>query len=60
MRIREINRQIYPGREIAALSVPNLAAEVARGLPTATVLACSQPDYARELQGVLGSPRFRI
>ena len=60
MRMSEILTKIFPGWAIAALSGPNLAAEVARGLPTATVLACSQPEYARELQGVLGSPRFRI
>lgn len=60
MRMSEILTQIFPGRPIAALSGPNLAAEVARGLPTATVLACRQPETARELQGLLGSPRFRI
>jgi len=38
----------------------NLAAEVSHDLPTATVLACSETEYAAELQSYLGSPRFRI
>src|SRR5213075_556922 len=39
---------------------PNLAAEVSRELPTATVLACTKRDCAAELQKYLGTPRFRI
>jgi len=60
MRMSEILRDIFPGRVMAVLSGPNLAVEVSRDLPTATVLACSQTEYAAELQSYLGSPRFRI
>jgi len=42
------------------LSGPNLAAEVAKNLPTATVVGCHDPDCATSLQKFLGSPRFRI
>ena len=42
------------------LSGPNLATEVARALPTATVIACDNGDCAGTLQATLGSPRFRI
>jgi glycerol-3-phosphate dehydrogenase (NAD(P)+) len=60
MRMSEILNEIFPRRPIVVLSGPNLAPEVSRGLPTATVLACSEPEYATQLQAVLGSPPFRI
>jgi len=59
-RMSEILREIFPTHPIAVLSGPNLAAEVSRDLPTATVLACSEATLAAELQGYLGCPRFRI
>ncbi len=59
-RMSEILREIFPNHPIAVLSGPNLAAEVARGLPTATVLACTEARYSAELQTYLGGPRFRI
>jgi glycerol-3-phosphate dehydrogenase (NAD(P)+) len=60
MRMSEILSEIFPKRSIGVLSGPNLAPEVSRGLPTATVLACSEPEWATELQALLGSTRFRI
>ena len=60
MRMSEIIHEIFPAHVIAVLSGPNLAAEVSRDLPTATVLACSETESAVELQRYLGSPRFRI
>jgi len=59
-RMSEILAEIFPEHAIAVLSGPNLAAEVSRGLPTATVLACTISDRAEELQRYLGTPRFRI
>jgi glycerol-3-phosphate dehydrogenase (NAD(P)+) len=59
-RMSEILEEIFPGHSIAVLSGPNLAAEVARGLPTATVLACSRSEVAADLQRYLSTPRFRI
>jgi len=59
-RMSEILSEIYPQHSVAVLSGPNLAIEVARGLPTATVLACTNPQYAPDLQDKLGTPRFRI
>jgi glycerol-3-phosphate dehydrogenase (NAD(P)+) len=59
-RMSEILDEIFPDHPIAVLSGPNLASEIARGLPTATVLACSKPDDALALQDHLGSPLFRI
>lgn len=60
MRMTEILREIFPENQIAALSGPNLATEVAKDLPTATVIACKDDDCAATLQTRLGSPRFRI
>jgi glycerol-3-phosphate dehydrogenase (NAD(P)+) len=45
---------------IAALSGPNHAEEVARRVPSATVLASSEPPLSRRLQGVFSSPYFRV
>ena len=59
-RMSEILRDIFPDNKVAVLSGPNLAAEVARDLPTATVIACEDADCAGILQRTLGSPRFRI
>jgi glycerol-3-phosphate dehydrogenase (NAD(P)+) len=60
MRMSEILRQIFPKNNIAVLSGPNLAAEVAKDLPTASVIGCEDADCATDLQRMLGSPRFRI
>ena len=59
-RMSEILAEIYPGNAVAVLSGPNLASEVSRELPTATVLACTDPACATELQRFLSTPRFRI
>jgi glycerol-3-phosphate dehydrogenase (NAD(P)+) len=60
MRMTEILQETFPENKIAVLSGPNLATEVAKDLPTATVVACDDSDCAASLQIRLGSPRFRI
>lgn len=60
MRMSQILNQIFPNNTVAVLSGPNLAVEVSRGLPTAAVLGCSNPQCAEELQRFLGRERFRI
>jgi len=60
MRMSQILGEIFPENTLAVLSGPNLAAEVSRDLPTATVLGCPIPECAEELQRHLGSERFRI
>ena len=47
-------------RPIAVLAGPNHAEEVARQLPTAAVLACSDQEVACRLQNVLSTPWFRV
>jgi len=60
MRMSEILGEILPGHKLAVLSGPNLAVEVVRNLPTATVIGCRDPECAARLQTLLGSSRFRI
>lgn len=45
---------------VAVLSGPTHAEEVARGVPSAAVLACPTLEVAMELQQVLGGPTFRL
>ncbi|HZT16316.1 MAG TPA: NAD(P)H-dependent glycerol-3-phosphate dehydrogenase [Gaiellaceae bacterium] len=47
-------------RPVAVLSGPNMAEEVAAGLPGATVVASEDEAFARRLQEALNSPRFRV
>lgn len=45
---------------ILALSGPNLAIEICRGIPTATVVAGADPDRLREVQHLFNASRFRV
>ena len=56
----EIAREFLPGRPLAALSGPGFAGEIARGLPTALTLACSDAGYGPDLQRLLAAPRMRL
>lgn len=47
-------------RRVAALSGPNLAAEIARGLPASAVVGAQDPALARRIQARLGSRGFRV
>jgi glycerol-3-phosphate dehydrogenase (NAD(P)+) len=60
MRMSQILGEVFPQNTVAVLSGPNLAVEVSRDLPTATVLGCPAAECAEELQRHLGSERFRI
>lgn len=44
---------------IAVVSGPNLAKEIARREPAASVVACADEDNAKRLQQMIHSPRFR-
>jgi len=49
-----------PDALIAVLSGPTFAAEVARGLPAAAVVACPDAGLAEKVQKGLASPTFRL
>jgi glycerol-3-phosphate dehydrogenase (NAD(P)+) len=46
--------------DIAALSGPSHAEEVARNIPTAVVIACNDHDVAVEMQAVFSGGAFRV
>ena len=55
----DIASELHPGSPVAVLSGPTFAAEVAKGLPTAVTLACSDAATARALSQRLARPTFR-
>jgi glycerol-3-phosphate dehydrogenase (NAD(P)+) len=57
--LSEVAEAALPGRPLAVLSGPTFAAEVARGLPTAVTLACTDAALGRRLVEAIGRPHFR-
>jgi glycerol-3-phosphate dehydrogenase (NAD(P)+) len=51
---------LVTGRPVAVMSGPNMAEEVAAGLPGATVIASEDGDLARRLQETINSAAFRV
>ncbi|MGA7952453.1 MAG: NAD(P)H-dependent glycerol-3-phosphate dehydrogenase [Gloeobacterales cyanobacterium] len=49
-----------PSLTVAALSGPNLATEIAQGLPCATVVAHPDPAISARVQQILAQERFRV
>ncbi|MGZ4103995.1 MAG: NAD(P)H-dependent glycerol-3-phosphate dehydrogenase [Actinomycetota bacterium] len=62
MRMSEVAAQAadVPPDRVAVLSGPNLAKEVAKGLPGATVVACDDEARAHALQRLFHAPTFRV
>lgn len=46
--------------EIAVLSGPSFAKEVALGIPTAVTIGCKEMDCAKKLQLLFGTEKFRV
>ena len=57
--LSEIIADLRPQNPVAVLSGPTFAAEVARGLPTAVTLACTDTVTGRALAARLAQPTFR-
>ena len=51
---------LVEGRPVAVLSGPNIADEIAQGLPAAAVIACADHALAIQLQLAITSPGFRV
>lgn len=51
---------LVEGRPVAVLSGPNLADEIGRGLPAASVIACESLPLAVQLQLAVNSATFRV
>jgi len=60
LRMSEVIAEELPGRRVAALSGPNLAREIAAGLPAVSVVASEDGELAAEFAALLGSDRFRL
>jgi glycerol-3-phosphate dehydrogenase (NAD(P)+) len=59
-RMSQIIREEHPHSPVAALSGPTFAEGVARGDPSAAVIASENEDFARELQEQFSSSQFRL
>ena len=60
MRMTEIVEELLPGHPAAALTGPNLAAEIIAGQAAATVVATEDMGVAAALQRLLQHPRLRV
>lgn len=56
----EVIRDVLPNAAAALLTGPSFAEDIARGLPTALVLACAEPGLGRALQEELSTPNLRL
>lgn len=61
-RMTQVIAEEIPGAadRVAALSGPNLAPEIARGLPAAAVVAAAHVGLAARVVEVVGSPTYRL
>jgi len=60
-RMSEVIREVtdVPAERVAVVSGPNLAGEIARRQPAASVVACYDEDVAARIQAVCHTPYFR-
>lgn len=58
--LTDVLEEELPGREIAVLSGPGFAADIARGLPTAMVIAARTASLGAALAQALSGPTFRL
>ena len=58
--LHRVARQTCTDAEVAVLSGPTFAHEVARGLPTAVTLAAEDSSLAKQLRDRIALPTFRI
>ncbi|AGA92330.1 glycerol-3-phosphate dehydrogenase [Thioflavicoccus mobilis 8321] len=57
--LHEVATAALGERQMAVVSGPSFAAEVARGLPTAVTVAANAPDFAQFIASLLHGERFR-
>jgi glycerol-3-phosphate dehydrogenase (NAD(P)+) len=57
--LSEVAAELLPGRELAVISGPTFAGEVARSLPTAITVAASTQRFAARMADLLHAPWFR-
>lgn len=63
LRMSQVTLDVLDGHDpsrVGALSGPNLSEEIMQGQPAATVLSMADRTVCREIQSILGTPRFRV
>lgn len=58
--LHQVARDVRPQAQVAVLSGPTFAHEVAAGLPTAVTLAADDPELGERLRDRIARPTFRI
>lgn len=58
--LTEVLEAELPGHSISVLSGPGFAADIARGLPTAMVIASPELDEAERIARLISGPTFRL
>ena len=59
-RMTDLGEESLGTGPIVALAGPTHAEEVARGIPTAIVAACTDPEKAKRVQEIWSGPLFRV
>lgn len=59
-RMSEVVLEVLGEKDLAVLSGPSIAPEVARGIPTAVVVASQDEVFARRVRDVFRTDRFRV
>ena len=57
--LSDVAAEQLPGRDLAVISGPTFAGEVARGLPTAITVAATTPQHAERMASLLHTSWFR-
>lgn len=60
LRMSEVIKELMPNNEVAVVSGPSHAEEVANGIPTAVVASSVKRDIAEYIQDVFMTPLFRV
>jgi glycerol-3-phosphate dehydrogenase (NAD(P)+) len=60
LRMSQVLSDVFPQSPVAALSGPNHAEEIARFIPSATVIGSSSEAVAAHLQQILSTNAFRV
>ena len=59
-RMSEVVREALGEKDMAVLSGPSIAPEVARGVPTTVVVASEDESFARKVRDIFRTERFRV
>jgi len=60
LRMSEVIDEILGKRQLAVLSGPSIAYEVARSMPTTVVIASEDKTFAKEVQSIFMAESFRV